>query len=254
MIRGVVQSLDLAACCAVSFIYAPPQRAIRKTFWTQFRHLASKNCYPWLCIGDFNEIGLIGEKQGGTECRMSQLQFFLELLSDCALMDLEFKGFPFTWSNNQNGATNIRERLDQAMATVDWRALFPCAQVPRLFKFKTMWATSPMCGEVIKSKCDSHHLGSPMFQLIKKQNSCRDGLKTWSREHFSNNNIRIVTLKSELALLQAQPFSAENFLLQNQLKSDLECTLNREEMFIRQRSRGRWLNFGDKNSRFFMLP
>ncbi|KAL7165281.1 hypothetical protein ACSBR2_041050 [Camellia fascicularis] len=90
-----------------------------------------------------------------------------------------------------------------------------------------------------------------MFQLIKKLNSCRDGLKTWSREHFGNNKIQIVNLKSELALLQAQPFSAQNFLLQNQLKSDLEYALNREEMFLHQRSCVRWLNFGDKNSRFF---
>lgn len=256
MIKGVVQSPDSAACWAVSFIYAPPQRAIRKTFWSQFRYLASENGYLWLCIADFNEIGLIGEKQYETTCRMSQLQFFLELLSDYALMDLEFKGSPFTWSNNQNGVANIWEQLDKAVATVDWRALFPCAQVfhelqfgsdhcplilnccvplkrfPWLFKFETMWATSPMCGEVIKSKWDSHYLGSLMFQLIKKLNSCRDGLKTWSREHFGNNKIQIVNLKSKLALLQAQPFSVENFLLQNQLKSDLECALNREEMFL----------------------
>ncbi|KAL7181874.1 hypothetical protein ACSBR1_040730 [Camellia fascicularis] len=201
MIRGVITS-DNSSCWAVSFVYAPSQRSVRRVFWDQFQKFASENLYPWLCIGDFNEIGLLEEKMGGAECRMSQLQSFLELLSDCALMDLEFNGLPFTWSNNQHGCANIRERLDRAVTTVEWRALFPCAQVfhellvgsdhcpvvlnccvplkrvPRLFKFETMWSTNPDCVEC-----------------------CRDGLKRWSKAHFENNSLNIVLIKSKLLSL-----------------------------------------------------
>ncbi|KAL7222407.1 hypothetical protein ACSBR1_024159 [Camellia fascicularis] len=237
--------------------------------------MALANNYPWICIGDFNEIGLIGEKEGGSEWRMTQLQFFLELLSDCALLDLEFKGCPFTWSNNQRGVDNVRERLDRAVANVEWRTLFPCAQVfhklqigsdhcfavlnccvplkrvPRIFKFETMWSTSLLCEEVIHSKWDEPHIGSPMYQLLQKLKLCRESLKAWSKEHFGNNQIQISRLKSELETLQAQPFSDDNLRNQLHVKADLELFLAREEMFYHQRSRTRWPNFGDKNTNFF---
>ncbi|KAL7248595.1 hypothetical protein ACSBR2_003350 [Camellia fascicularis] len=101
LIRGVVSPPDRVYSCAVAFVYAPPQRGNHRGFGGQFKRMVSEIKYPLLCIGDFNEIRARGEKQGGMECRMSQLQFFVKLLSDCALMDLEFNGAPYTWSNNQ---------------------------------------------------------------------------------------------------------------------------------------------------------
>ncbi|XP_028073980.1 uncharacterized protein LOC114276380 [Camellia sinensis] len=40
-----------------------------------------------------------------------------------------------------------------------------------------MWSTSPDCVEVISSKWAVIQGGSPMFQLVKKLQCCRDGLK-----------------------------------------------------------------------------
>ncbi|XP_028101030.1 uncharacterized protein LOC114300341 [Camellia sinensis] len=125
--RGVVSPPDRVCSWAVALVYAPPQRGNHRGIWGQFKRMVSGIKYPLLCIGDFNEIRASGEKQGGVECCMSQLQFFVELLSDYALMDLEFNGALYTWSNNQLGEDNIRERLDRAVATVDWRALYSCA-------------------------------------------------------------------------------------------------------------------------------
>lgn len=101
MIHSIISSPACQSSWAATFVYAPPQRLLRKNFWIKFRQMAHENSYPWLCIGDLNEISCLEEKLGGAECCMSQLQAFMELLSDCALMDLEFKGPPFTWSNNQ---------------------------------------------------------------------------------------------------------------------------------------------------------
>lgn len=53
---------------------------------------------------------------------------FQHLLSDCEFIDLEFKGAPYTWTNNQSGSFHIRERLDKAVATVGYCLLFPYAQ------------------------------------------------------------------------------------------------------------------------------
>ncbi|KAG5523942.1 hypothetical protein RHGRI_030817 [Rhododendron griersonianum] len=112
-----------------------------------------------------------------------------------------FKGQAYTWSNNQGGVNNIRERLDRAVASVEWRNLFPLAQVfhelqlgsdhcpliihcclplkrvPYNFKFETMWNTSAECGEVIQEAWGIDQRGSDMFKLAQKLRKCRDMLK-----------------------------------------------------------------------------
>lgn len=62
-------------------------------------------------------------------CRRSQIDGFQSMLSEYELMDLGFKGTAYTWTNNQVGEANIRERLDKAFATMAWRDWFSFAQV-----------------------------------------------------------------------------------------------------------------------------
>ncbi|XP_058186378.1 uncharacterized protein LOC131303505 [Rhododendron vialii] len=102
-----------------SFIYAPPVMQRRRELWDYLRSIHRESNFPWLCVGDFNEVGSILEKQGGGVCRRSRIEEFQQLLSDCELMDLEFKGSLYTWTNNQGGGANIRERLDRAVANID---------------------------------------------------------------------------------------------------------------------------------------
>lgn len=41
---------------------------------------------------------------------------FREVLTDCALMDLGFRGPKYTWCNKREGTNSISERLDRFMA------------------------------------------------------------------------------------------------------------------------------------------
>lgn len=87
----------------VTFVYAPPVWNQRVAFWNVLKDIAKENGYPWLCVGDLNEIGSSAEKQGGNRCSQGRLDQFHNLLFDCGFMDLEFKGPNYTWSNNQGG-------------------------------------------------------------------------------------------------------------------------------------------------------
>lgn len=126
-------------------------------------------------------------------------------------MDLEFKGPCYTWSNNQGGDNNIRIRLDRALANVDWRNLFPRAQVmhelkvgsdhcpivikcrvplkrvPFTFKFESKWSTHPDCKEVINMAWQSQNRGSDLFGLVQKLKRCREALLEWSRRVFGKD-------------------------------------------------------------------
>ena len=53
------------------------------------------------------------------------MQLFREVLDECNFMDLGFKGFPFTWSKHYRTSVSIWERLDRAIAMVEWFSHFP---------------------------------------------------------------------------------------------------------------------------------
>lgn len=45
-------------------------------------------------------------------------------LDSCRLADLGFVGFPLTWNNKRLGSANTKERLDRAVANLEWREKF----------------------------------------------------------------------------------------------------------------------------------
>lgn len=57
---------------------------------------------------------------------------FNEVINSCNLIDLGFKGPSSTWTNNREGPSHIRERLDRVLANMQWKLLFPEAMVSHL--------------------------------------------------------------------------------------------------------------------------
>lgn len=278
LFKCIIKWPSISSRWLCSFVYAPPNWQQRVVFWDKLRRISEENKFPWLCVGDFNEVGSIWEKQGDNVCSRSRIEQFQQLMSDCELIDLEFKGQGYMWTNNQGGTDNIRERLDRAVANVDWRDLFPYAQVfhdlilgsessdhaplivnvciplkkvPYRFKFESMWSTSEERGEIIKGAWNPNHSGSMQFGLVQKLAKCRDALKVWGKKSFGNNLEKIKELKSQLSYVQNKVFSEDDFQKEKAIKEELEMALLREEMYQHQRSRLNWIKYGDKNTSFF---
>lgn len=156
-------------------IYADPNFNNRVKLWEKLKDLGSNFNGPWLCIGDFNDIASIWEKQGGRGVNNFRMEVFNNFVSESGLIDLEFNGINYTWTNKRGGDDNIRERIDKALANTDWRLKFPFAQVfhepiygsdhapvilnccvpfkrvKKIFKFELLWTTSPSCKEIISN-------------------------------------------------------------------------------------------------------
>jgi hypothetical protein len=54
---------------------------------------------------------------------------FRELLAQCDLHDLGFRGRPWTFDNKQSGERNVKVRLDWVVASPSWSDWFPNASV-----------------------------------------------------------------------------------------------------------------------------
>jgi len=70
--------------------------------WQVLLTLNATRQKPWLCLGDFNEVLLEYEKDGGPPRAQGCMDRFKEALEDYELMDLGFEGDPFTWRNNSH--------------------------------------------------------------------------------------------------------------------------------------------------------
>jgi hypothetical protein len=60
------------------------------------------------------------EKQSGIPVAGSFHCPFKRFIDHFGMIDLEFAGNPFTWSNNRMGLENIKERLDRGLASPSW--------------------------------------------------------------------------------------------------------------------------------------
>lgn len=131
-----------------------------------------------MVLGDFNEILLAKEKQGGLDRPEYQVQNFRDDLDYCSLKDLRFNGFPFTRCNRIPGNHNVWVRLDQGVATIEWILCFPTIRVHHLdyfhsdhklvflgldskvnwfyrkgssFRFEAIWLKDSSCENVIQT-------------------------------------------------------------------------------------------------------
>jgi exonuclease III len=83
-------------------------------------------------IGDFNEAMWQEEHFSKTRRSERLMLDFREVLSHCDLHDVGFMGTPWTWDNKQKGDRNVKVRLDRAVASPEWSALFPDCLVHHL--------------------------------------------------------------------------------------------------------------------------
>lgn len=74
----------------------------------------------------------VGEKQGRGPQQQSRREFFLEFVNSSELMDLELKGYRFTWTSNPRDGHITRERIDRVLVNYPWRIEYPNAMATSL--------------------------------------------------------------------------------------------------------------------------
>ncbi|KAH1113590.1 hypothetical protein J1N35_006968, partial [Gossypium stocksii] len=105
--------------------YGSSDECYQRESWDLLFHLGYDQSVPWLVFGDFNEIVSSFKKKGGRVRSEGQIAEFKTTLEDCLLNDVGCVGRWFTWEKGIFLSTNIRERLDRGVATLNWRYLFP---------------------------------------------------------------------------------------------------------------------------------
>jgi hypothetical protein len=98
--------------------YGEPKTDQKDLSWKAMSTLNASRRRPWLCVGDFNEVLLGCEKEGGQPKSQGRMDRFREALDGCALTDLGFVGDPFTWRNNCHNSDSYTVILESAW--IEW--------------------------------------------------------------------------------------------------------------------------------------
>ncbi|KAA3489594.1 reverse transcriptase [Gossypium australe] len=248
-------------------VYGSPDRSKRKSLWDDLLTVLPQNPLPWLILGDFNAI--LSPKEKKSECTVGKrCKFFGNFVDVCNLQDLGYIGPSFTW---QRGST--AERLDRALANDAWFSDYPHSLVyhlPRIksdhrpillktnleirapkgrpFRFLAGWTKHANFKDLVSSKW------SFSGNMAESLSVFTSHVKTWNRSVYGFLGTRKKKLLKSLGSIQKaldQSFSRSLATLEMDVQDELESMFNHEELLWKQKARCDWLNFGDRNTKFF---
>ena len=257
--------------------YGNPETSKRKESWDTMKHLGTTSSLPWLVIGDFNEIMSMSKKEGRSSRPRQQLANFVETINLCGLRDIGFVGPRFTWIYETRDGRQIRERLDCALATMEWVNLFPRAKLhhltnsaldhsplllhldrrvskkkmKKLFRFESMWLKEPQCEEIVQNAWSDGIIAQSDFPLVSCINQCRMLLEAWNKNVFGQIGRKINEIQKHLEWLELQPASLGNIQDMRDTRMELNKWHEKEDAMWYQHSRINWFQDGDRNTSYF---
>ncbi|CAM8926948.1 unnamed protein product [Rhodiola kirilowii] len=255
----------------ITLFYGNPKMSLRYKSWDLIRKLRGLISAPWCVIGDFNEICKFSETTSSNPSRRIYMEQFRQVLLDCRLMDLGYKGSKFTYSNKRQGLNETQCRLDRAVGNDLWIDSYPntiihhlvshhsdhCPLllsmdgIPRLqenrFKFESMWMRDVSFEETINKNWYTNGCISDKLSHLSHQ------LKVWNKSAFGNVGNQLRKLKKDLFEVRQCVRTKETSEREKKLSNEIDEWLIREETMWSQRSRIAWLREGDNNTRFFHL-
>lgn len=96
-IHTCVKEKKYANIMEITFVYGNPLFRHRRYLWGKLLSLKPRHNVPWCCLGDFNEMLSITEKDRLRPIEPMRLNLFREFLRDVDMLDMSLKGSKYTW-------------------------------------------------------------------------------------------------------------------------------------------------------------
>ncbi|CAN0840679.1 hypothetical protein LINGRAHAP2_LOCUS2887 [Linum grandiflorum] len=215
------------------------------------------------------------EKRGGPQPTRSRISTFLTFIDHLQLLDIGFRGSPFTWSNRHaDSATLVDERLDRYLFNDAWLQQWPESAVThllplssdhapillslavpptrcgRLFRFDCRWADNPEVLALVQHYWGTLRVvGSPQFRVMTKLKRLRHVLYDWSSAGTSNSARLLRDLDGALRTALTSPTT--DWVEVHRLEGERAGAHHQEETYWRQRRHNNWLQRGDRNTAYF---
>lgn len=255
----------------LTIVYGSPHFTPRQALWDDLQEVYNEVDGPWAFLGDFNAILIVQERIGPPLVRDQQLEAgFQATVDECDLIDIGFNGDMFTWAR---GGT--RKGLDRGLCNLDWRIRFEDSEITHLpeiksdhtplllnfdyrrrdnrgrrpFRFEAVWLTHPNFNQLMVDNWRGH-----MNNLSLQLKELQGVLKEWNKDTFGNIFCQKKELFHQLKDIDKRLLNGWNDHLLNLQKSTwkaYEDILAKEEILWFQKSRAKWIDCRDRNTKYF---
>ena len=170
------------------------------------------------------KLGVKLRRRGGVSRPVQQMARFNASINYCGLKEVGFEGPKFTWLYQRRDGTQIRERLDRALASSNWHLLFPTAKLhhksssvsdhnplllqlfskkkrqkfKKLFRFESMWLKDERCKDIVTEAWREGLCLASDFPILSCMESCRNKLEVWNMTDYGHVGKKIASLQKRL--------------------------------------------------------
>ncbi|KAF7807038.1 uncharacterized protein G2W53_039199 [Senna tora] len=263
-------------CWWFTGVYGHPDFQARRFLWDKISILRRDSSAPWCCAGDFNELLSHSEKCGIRKHSNYQIEIFRSFVDRNRLVEGSMKGYFFTWCNNRPEGC-VKEKLDRFFINSRWMNVFPNSEfvalpavgsdhspliarlfpkfwiVKRQFRFEEYWAEDDECKDVVNRSWNTTNDSRGWEKFMGSKKAATESLTDWSKRKFKRADLQIKKLKAEVQHLQNSRSDAAGVEKMAKCKEKIDVLWKQEEAYWHARAKVKWLQCGDKNSRFFHL-
>jgi hypothetical protein len=274
-INCCIKSLKTNLCWFHSFVYGANKGLDRKLLWSNLSAMKTKvDDSPWMICGDFNVVKSLAEKWGSDRLNAYEVEFG-QCLNDLEVLDLNFSGSFYTWTNKSEEPRFVARKLDRVLANMQWMnnfvefksggisdhsPIFVSIGVmqsfgPKPFKFYSYWLEHKDFLNWVEEGWNVQVDGFHMYQLYVKLKVVKAVLKQKNETCFGNLKQKVLQARDKLDLAQKEVISslgrADCLLKERECLHAFVSLAKAEESFLKQKSRNQWLKLGDQNNGFF---
>jgi hypothetical protein len=181
-----------------------------------------ENCFG-LVYGDFNVVKSLNEKWGSDKLNSYEVEFG-KCLNDIEVLDLNFSGYFYTWTNKSEKPRFVARKLDRVLANKYWMSVFGRTIVefkssgisdhsptiisaglmqsfgPKPFRFYSLWTEHKGFLDWIKEGWNIQVDGVKMYKLYEKLRYVKVVLKQQNITCFGNLKQKVTQAKDNLDL------------------------------------------------------
>ncbi|CAJ2644149.1 unnamed protein product [Trifolium pratense] len=253
-------------CCCDSSMPIPSSKAAIK----------KQEGGEWCLGGDFNAVLKVGERKGSSSLnRQTERWEFRQFVEGMEIIDVPVTGKKFTWFSADGKTMSRLDRfllsegfIDKSGVSGQWvgerdisdhcPVWLLCSNLnwgPKPFKFNNCWLEHAEFNRFVEDlwvKMPSK--GKKAFVLKEKLKSLKEALKGWNKEVFGVLDMNIESTVKELNEVEGLMASDElvsDIVDRGGLQKRFWEQLHYKESLLKQKSKMKWIQDGDANSRFF---
>ncbi|GJX13355.1 hypothetical protein Tco_0205113, partial [Tanacetum coccineum] len=262
-----------------TFVYAHNRYTQRRTLWNSLRlHKHYVRDRPWCILGDFNAALFLQDYSAGHSNIDISMREFKECVEDLQVMDVQYSGLQYTWTQKPMGNAGLLKKIDRIMANLSFNDTFAGAhavfkpyrnsdhapsvlRIPTVnklkhqpFKFFNLVTCNEKFKQVVVNGWSTHVSGFHMYRVVKKLKVLKKPLR---KLLFDKGNLHdnVIQLRNKLDQVQisldANPFDVSIREEQASVLASFNEACLIEEKFLKQKAKVDWLREGDSNSAYF---